>query len=49
MKYQGQTYYPESMYKELMQHKFAQEEDICRLQRELKEKKKEVDGCAYCV
>ena len=43
MKYQRQTYYPESMYKELMQHKFAQEEDICRFQGELKEKKKEVD------
>jgi hypothetical protein len=30
MEYRGQTYYPESMYIELMQQKFAQEEDICR-------------------
>jgi hypothetical protein len=43
MQYHGHTYYPESMYIELMQHKFTQEDDICRLQRELKEKKKEVD------
>ena len=43
MEYKGQTYYPESMIKELMQHKTTQEDDIYRLQRELKEKKKEVD------
>ena len=43
MEYHGQTYYPESMYKQLIQNKTTQEDDICRLQRELKEKKKEVD------
>ena len=43
MEYRVQKYYPESMYKELIQHKKTQEEDIYRLQRELKEKKKEVD------
>jgi predicted RNase H-like nuclease (RuvC/YqgF family) len=31
------------MFKELIQNKKTQEEDIYRLQRELKEKKKEVD------
>ena len=43
MEYQGQKYYPESMYKALIHHKTTQEDDICRLQKELKEKKKEVD------
>ena len=43
MEYQRQTYYPESIYKELIQNKKTQEEDIYRLQRELKEKKKEID------
>ena len=43
MECRGQTYYPESMFKELIQNKKTQEEDIYRLQRELKEKKKEVD------
>ena len=43
MEYRGQTYYPESMYKGLMQHNKTQEEDIYRFQRELTEKKKEVD------
>ena len=43
IEYKGQTYYPESMYKELLQHKKTQEEDIYRLQRELKAKTKEVD------
>ena len=43
IKNQGQTYYTESMYKELLQNKTTQEGDIYRLQGELKEKKKEVD------
>ena len=43
MEYHGHKYYPESMYKELIQNKTTQEEDIYRLQGELKEKKKEVD------
>ena len=43
MEYHGQTYYPESVFKDFMQHKTTQEGDIYRLQRELKEKKKEVD------
>lgn len=43
MRYQGQTYYPEWMYNELQQHKKAQEEDIYSFQKELNEKKKEVD------
>ena len=43
MECRGQTYYPESMYNMLIQNKTTQEEDIYRLQGELKEKKKEVD------
>ena len=43
MEYRGQKYYPESMYKELRQNKTTQEDDIYRLQRELTEKKEEVD------
>lgn len=43
MEFKGQKYYPESMYRELIQHKTTQEDDIYHLQRELKEKKKEVD------
>jgi len=43
IEYKGQTYYPESMYKELLQHKKTQEEDIYRLLKELKEMKNEVD------
>jgi predicted RNase H-like nuclease (RuvC/YqgF family) len=43
MEYHGHKYYPESMYKELIQNKTTQEENIYSLQGELKEKKKEVD------